>query len=46
MQYIEGESLDKIIARHVERREPMPVEEALAIFRQVAAGVAAARRRA
>src|ERR1700722_16361415 len=44
MQYIEGESLDKIIAGHVERREPMPVEEALAIFRQVAAGVAAAHQ--
>ena len=44
MQYIEGESLDRIIARHVERGEPMPVEEALAIFRQVAAGVGAAHQ--
>jgi hypothetical protein len=44
MQYIEGESLDKIIARHAERHEPMPVEEALAIFRQVAAGVGAAHQ--
>ena len=42
MQYIDGESLDKIISRNVERREPMPVEEALGIFRQVAAGVGAA----
>jgi serine/threonine-protein kinase len=44
MQYIDGESLDKIIARHVERREPMPIEEALAIFRQVASGVGAAHQ--
>ena len=44
MQYIDGESLDKIIARHVERHEPMPVDEALAIFRQVAAGVGAAHQ--
>src|SRR5262249_11810588 len=36
MQYIEGDSLDKIIGRAVERREPLPVQEALAIFRQVA----------
>jgi eukaryotic-like serine/threonine-protein kinase len=42
MQYIEGESLDKIIARNVERGEPMPVEEALGVLRQVAAGVGAA----
>src|SRR6185437_2257206 len=44
MQYIEGESLDRIIAHHVERREPMPVDEALAIFRQVAAGIGAAHQ--
>lgn len=42
MQYIEGESLDKIIAGHAERGERMPVDEALAVFRQVVSGVAAA----
>jgi serine/threonine-protein kinase len=42
MQYIEGESLDKVIARHAERGEGMPVDEALAVFRQVTAGVGAA----
>jgi serine/threonine-protein kinase len=42
MQYIEGESLDKLILRYTERGERMPVEEALGIFRQVAAGVGAA----
>jgi serine/threonine-protein kinase len=44
MQYIEGESLDKIIARHVDRGEPMPVDDALGLLRQVAAGVAAAHQ--
>jgi serine/threonine-protein kinase len=44
MQYIEGESLDKLILRYQERGERMPVEEALAIFRQVAAGVGAAHQ--
>jgi serine/threonine-protein kinase len=42
MQYIEGESLDRIIARHVQQGDPLPVDEALGIFRQVAAGVGAA----
>jgi eukaryotic-like serine/threonine-protein kinase len=42
MQYIDGESLDRIIAGHAERGEPMPVEEALGVLRQVAAGVGAA----
>jgi eukaryotic-like serine/threonine-protein kinase len=42
MQYIEGESLDRIIARHVQQGDPFPVDEALGIFRQVAAGVGAA----
>ena len=42
MQYIEGESLDRIIARHVQQGEPMPVDVALGIFRQVASGVGAA----
>lgn len=44
MQYIEGENLDKIIRRHAERGEKMPVDEALAIFRQIAAGVGAAHQ--
>lgn len=42
MQYIEGESLDRAIGRYHERGEQMPVNEALGIFRQVAAGVGAA----
>ncbi len=44
MQYIEGESLDKIIATHVERGEPMPIEEALGVLRQVASGIGAAHQ--
>ncbi|APR80307.1 Serine/threonine protein kinase PrkC, regulator of stationary phase [Minicystis rosea] len=44
MQYIDGESLDKIIGHQKARGERMPVEEALAIFRQVAAGVGAAHQ--
>ncbi|MFT3768856.1 MAG: protein kinase [Minicystis sp.] len=44
MQYIDGESLDKIILGHKQRGDRMPVEEALAIFRQVAAGVGAAHQ--
>jgi len=44
MQYIEGESLDKIIVGHRDRGEKMPVDEALAVFRQVVAGVGAAHQ--
>lgn len=44
MQYIEGESLDKIIGGYSARGEKMPVEEALAVFRQIAAGVGAAHQ--
>src|SRR5262245_50780527 len=42
MQHIEGESFDKIIHRYRDRGERMPLEEALGIFRQIAAGVGAA----
>lgn len=42
MQYIDGESLDKTIAGHSARGEPMPIGEALRILRQIAAGVGAA----
>ena len=42
MQYIDGESLDKIIQRHHDRGEKMPIAEALGLFRQIAAGVEAA----
>jgi eukaryotic-like serine/threonine-protein kinase len=44
MQYIDGESLDKTIAGYVERGERMPVDEALATLRQIAAGLAAAHQ--
>lgn len=44
MQYIEGESVDAIIQRHFEEGRPVPVREALRIFRQAAQGVAAAHR--
>ncbi len=42
MQYIDGESLDKTLAGYVARGESMPLEEALGVLRQVAAGVGAA----
>src|SRR6185295_2473943 len=42
MQYIEGDSLDKIISTYNQRSERMPVEEALGIFRQIVAGIGAA----
>ncbi|MCU0694645.1 MAG: serine/threonine protein kinase, partial [Polyangiaceae bacterium] len=44
MQFIEGESLDKTIERHVAQRSPMPVQEVFRIFRQVLLGVGAAHR--
>jgi eukaryotic-like serine/threonine-protein kinase len=44
MQYIDGESLDKIILRYHERGEKMPIAEALGLFRQIAAGVGAAHQ--
>jgi serine/threonine-protein kinase len=42
MQYVEGQSLDKLIAAHVASGEPLPVEEALRLFRQIVQGIAAA----
>jgi tRNA A-37 threonylcarbamoyl transferase component Bud32 len=42
MQYVEGESLDKIIGDYSSRGERMPIAEALGIFRQIVAGVGAA----
>ncbi|MCS6899313.1 MAG: protein kinase [Myxococcales bacterium] len=44
MQYIEGQSLDRLIERHVQARQPLPFPEALGIFRQVIMGVGAAHR--
>ncbi len=44
MQYVEGETLEETIERHVASREPMPVDTALDIFRQVLAGVEAAHQ--
>ena len=44
MQYIDGESLDQTIARHVEEHSPMPLDLGLSIFRQIAAGISAAHR--
>ncbi len=42
MQYIEGESLDRTIDRHVAQKTHMPLGEALRLFRQIASGIAAA----
>jgi serine/threonine-protein kinase len=42
MQYVEGDPLDKRIERHLQEGVPMPVNEALRIFRQIVQGVAAA----
>ncbi|AKT39785.1 serine/threonine-protein kinase [Chondromyces crocatus] len=42
MQYIEGESLDRLIGRRAHEGRPLQLEEALGLFRQVAAGVGAA----
>jgi serine/threonine-protein kinase len=44
MQFIEGESLAALIARHVAARRPLPVDEALRLFRQIVEGVGAAHR--
>jgi serine/threonine-protein kinase len=44
MQYIDGESLEKTIADYTARGERMPVSEALATLRQIAAGLAAAHQ--
>lgn len=42
MQFIDGESLDKSIERHVRTGTPVPLVEALRIFRMVVQGVGAA----
>jgi serine/threonine-protein kinase len=44
MQFIEGESLDAIIDRHVAEKRLIPAPEALRIFRQIVEGVAAVHR--
>jgi len=44
MQYIDGESLEKTIADLAARGARMPVNEALATLRQIAAGLAAAHQ--
>ncbi|MBW2453718.1 MAG: protein kinase [Deltaproteobacteria bacterium] len=44
MQYVEGETLEDTIARHVATGQPMPLDAALGIFRQVLAGVEAAHQ--
>ncbi len=42
MQFIEGESLDKTIARYVDQQTPMPVDLVLKIFHQILDGIGAA----
>ncbi|EYF05227.1 serine/threonine-protein kinase [Chondromyces apiculatus] len=42
MQYIEGESLDRLIGRRAHEGRPLGVDETLRLFRQIAAGVGAA----
>ncbi len=42
MQYVEGQSLDATIAAHVAAGEPLAVDEAVRLFRQVVQGIAAA----
>ncbi|AUX41388.1 protein kinase [Sorangium cellulosum] len=42
MQYIDGESLEQKLARYAEEHRPMPLPEALSIFRQIASGISAA----
>jgi serine/threonine-protein kinase len=44
MQYVDGESLEDMIAHHSRDRSPIPVPEVLRIFRQVLAGMAAVHR--
>ncbi|XXX80452.1 serine/threonine-protein kinase [Sorangium sp. So ce134] len=44
MQYIDGESLEQALARYADEGRPMPLPEALSIFRQIASGIAAAHR--
>ncbi|MBI4952826.1 MAG: protein kinase [Myxococcales bacterium] len=42
MQFVEGESLEDLIQRHIQQRLPMQLPEVLGVFRQILAGVAAA----
>jgi serine/threonine-protein kinase len=42
MQYVDGQSLDGVIAHHVTTGEPIALDEALRLFRQIVAGIAAA----
>jgi len=42
MQFIDGESLDRLIARWIDARAPVPLPLALSIFRMVLRGVGAA----
>jgi len=44
MQYIEGESIEDLLHRHASEGRPVPIPEAVRIFRQAAQGVAAAHR--
>jgi eukaryotic-like serine/threonine-protein kinase len=44
MQFVDGQSLDKMVAGFVATRRPFPIDQALDIFRQAAAGVGAAHR--
>src|SRR6185295_15454610 len=44
MQYIDGEPLDQMIARHVATRTPLPIPLALSIFRMILKGVGAAHQ--
>jgi serine/threonine-protein kinase len=44
MQYIDGESLEKTIRRHIDEKRPMSVPEVLRIFRQIVAGIDAAHQ--
>ena len=42
MQYVDGESLDKTIARYASQQAFMPLDQAFRIFEQILAGVGAA----
>ena len=42
LQFIQGESLDKTLARYRQNDVLMPIDEALAVFRQILQGVGAA----
>ena len=42
MQYVEGQSLDRLIQTHTAMRAPFPLDAALSLFRQIVMGVGAA----